>query len=79
MDDFEKIEMAKTRSIPENTWYQWSDVLINHFPESVKWSESDNKQKVIKFYGSKLDNDTSTDYKPKKKKKDAFESRYVEF
>ena len=64
MEDFEKNEMAIIRPITGNTWYQWSDLLINLIPESVKRSESD-KQKVIKLFESKINNDTLTGYKPK--------------
>ena len=71
------MEMAKTRPIPENTWYQWNDWLDKHFPESMKKSESNTKQKVINLFESKIDYDTPTDYKPKKIK-DAFEGKYVE-
>ena len=30
MDEFGNMEMAKTRPIPENIWYQWYDWLINN-------------------------------------------------
>ena len=30
MDEFGNMEMAKTRLIPENIWYQWYGWLINH-------------------------------------------------
>ena len=76
-DEIERMEMAKTRPIPENTWYQWNDWLVKHFPESMKKSESNTKQKVINLFESKIDYDTPTDYKPKKIK-DAFEGKYVE-
>ena len=69
--------MAIMRSITGNVWYQWSDWLIYLIPESVKRSESD-KQKIIKLFESKIDNDTLTGYKPKKIR-DAFESTYVDY
>ena len=44
----------------------------------MKKSESDTKQKVFKLFESKIDNDTSTGYKPIKIK-NAFEGRCVEY
>ena len=60
------MEIAKTRPIPENTWYQWYDWLISHIPKSMKKSENGTMQKVMRVFESKLDNNTPTDYKPKK-------------
>ena len=59
MDELEKAEMAKTRPIPENTWYHWYGWLINHVPESMKKSESDTKQEVMILSESKIDNNGS--------------------
>ena len=59
MDEFEKVEMAKTRPIPENTWYGWYGWLMNHVPESMKKSESDAKQEVTILSESKIDNNGS--------------------
>ena len=39
MDEFEKIEMAKSRAIPENTWHQCYDYLINDIPKCGKVSK----------------------------------------
>ena len=44
----------------------------------MKKSESDTKQKVMRLFESKVDNNTSMNYKPKKIK-DAFEDKYVEY
>ena len=44
IDEPEKLEMAETRPVTENTWYQLYDWLINHIPESMKKSERDTKQ-----------------------------------
>ena len=63
--------MAKTRSIPENTWYQWYKFLISPIPESMKKLESNLKQKFMKLL------DTPMGYKPKKTK-GAFEGRYAD-
>ena len=46
MDEFEKMEMAITRPIPENTWHQWYDWLINHIPESMRKSERTPNKKL---------------------------------
>ena len=44
----------------------------------MKKSESDTKQKVMRLFESKVDNNTSMNYKPKNIK-DAFEDKYVEY
>ena len=44
----------------------------------MKKSESYTKQKVMRFYESRIDSNTPTDYKPKKIA-NVFESRYVEY
>lgn len=36
MDELEKMGMAKSRSIQENTWHQWYDWLVKNIPESMK-------------------------------------------
>ena len=46
MDEFEKMEMAKTRPITKTTWYQWYDCLINHISES----KGETKQKTIRLF-----------------------------
>ena len=51
-DELEKMEIAKNRPLPENTWYEWCDWLIDRIPESVKKSISNTKQKYEAF-GSK--------------------------
>ena len=66
MDQFNKMETAKTRAITENTWYQWYDWVINPIPKSVKKSESNTKQKVMRFVESKIDKNKTMDYKLKK-------------
>ena len=52
--------------IPENTWYQWYAWLIDRILESMKKSENDAKQKVMRLFESKMDNNTFTNFKPKK-------------
>ena len=69
--------MAKSRLLPENTWYQWYEWITNHVPGSTKKSESDTKQKVIRLFESKVDDNTLSNYKTKKIR-DAFDGRYVE-
>ena len=60
------METAKTRAMTENTWYQWYDWVINPIPKSVKKSESNTKQKVMRFVESKIDKNKTMDYKLKK-------------
>ena len=57
------MEVSKTRQIPENTWYMWHEQLISNIPKPMKKSESNAKQKVIKFFESKIDNNTSSTIK----------------
>ena len=78
MDELEKMEIAKTRPILKNTWYQCYDWLINHFWQSMKKSASNTNQTVMRLFESKLDNNMPTDYKPRKIR-DVFEGRYVEY
>ena len=61
--------MTKIRLIPDNTWYQWYDWSISHILEFMKKSESDAKPEIVRLFQSNTDNNTPTDYKPKKKKK----------
>ena len=72
------MEVSKTRQIPENTWYMWHEQLISNIPKPMKKSESNAKQKVIEFFESKIDNNTSSTIK-QAKNRDTFESRYVEY
>ena len=58
VDELKKMEMAKTRSIPENTWYQCYDWLISHITGSK--FESDARQKVLWLFESKIYNTTIT-------------------
>ena len=58
----EILEMAKTKRKPQNSWYQWSEWLINYISESLKKFQSNAKQKVMQFSESKLDNDIPMDY-----------------
>ena len=53
--------MTKTRAVPENTWYQWHDWLITHISKSTKMSERNTKQKVMRFFESKIDKNTTMD------------------
>ena len=78
VDELLKRDMAKSRPIPENTWYHWYDWLVNHFPESMKKSERRTKRKVMRLYESKIDNNTPMDCKLKEIPDD-FESRYNEY
>ena len=57
------IELSKIRPIPEDTWYHW---LITYIPKSMKKSESNAKQNAMKIFESKIDNNTSSNYKPGK-------------
>ena len=65
--------MPKTRSILKTTWYQWYESLIN----PTKKSESNVKQKIMKFFESKISNNITMGYKPKKIR-GAFEGGYIE-
>ena len=60
------MEIAQTRSLPENTKYQQFYCLISHIPEPMKNSGSDTNQNVIRLYEPKTDSITSVNYKPKK-------------
>ena len=41
-------------------------MLINHIPEPIKKSQNNNKLKVVRIFESKIYNNLSTDYKPRK-------------
>lgn len=49
-DEFEEKKMAKTRPVPENYWHQLYVQLISQIPESMKKSEDDIKQKVMRLF-----------------------------
>ena len=72
------MEMTKTRPIPKNAQCQQYEQLINSIPESMKKSESNNKQKVLRLFESKIDHTTSVGCKPKKIT-DAYEGKYFEY
>ena len=66
--------------MPENSWYQWYDWLINYIPESMKKFKSNGKEKIMRPFESKRNNWNPTDYKPKQivddfKKVDMFNAK----
>ena len=56
--------MATSRSLAENTWYEWYRWLINHIPGTAKSLQAMLK-KIMKLSESKIDNNIPKDYKPK--------------
>ena len=58
VNEFEKIEIPKNRPIPETIQHECHDSLINHIPKSMKRSESNTKQDILRLSESKLDNST---------------------
>ena len=72
MDLLEKMEMAKMKQCQ---WYDWS---VSDIPQYKKKSESNAKQKVMRFFETKTDSNTPTDYEPKAIA-DAFEGRHVTY
>ena len=66
MHELEKMKMPKATPISKNTWYEWCGWLISHILKSIKKLKSNAKQKFMRLFYSKIDNDTPTEYKPKK-------------
>ena len=66
--------MEKNRLLSENTWYEWYHGLINHFPESMKKSESNIKEKTMNIFPKEY---KPKDYKPKQIA-DVFDDKCIE-
>lgn len=47
--EFEKGEIAKSRTLGENIWYEWNAWLNGHVPRCVKNFTSNVKEKIMKI------------------------------
>ena len=54
IDEFEKSEISKNRSLAGNTWYDWYEWLIDHIPNSVQKSAGFVKEKLMRLFRSRM-------------------------
>ena len=53
MNKFEKEELSKKRTFTKNTWYDWSDWLINYIPEPIKKNVDEVKNQIMSLFKTK--------------------------